>query len=72
MKKPKIHFFRFGLIESRSGWIDGYCEVTQTGYLVPPRGKRASQTDAKSRGGSAVFYESEHIARQQLTNGEKT
>lgn len=65
MRKP-IHFFRFGLIECRGGWTDGYCQVTKAGYLVPPMGKRAAQTDAKAKGGKAVFHESEHLARQQL------
>ena len=65
-KLQKKHFFRFGLIESRSGWIDGYCEVTETGYLFPPTGKREAQKESKAAFHKAVFHESEHIAREAM------
>ena len=70
-KKRKRHFFRFGLIEASSGWIVGYCEVTKTGYLVPPMGKRACQSDAKTSGEIAVFHASIDIARSHLLSGER-
>ena len=66
MRTP-IHYFRFGWIEtSNYYWKEGYCQVTLTGYLVPAVGKREAQSEAKSKGGKAVFHESEHLARQAL------
>jgi hypothetical protein len=66
MRKP-IHYFRFGMIEGRGyAWKEGYCQVTLNGYLVPAMGKREAQSDAKHKGGKAVFHESEHLARQAM------
>lgn len=66
-----VHFFYFGSIERRSGWIDGYCEVTPTGYVVPPIGKKEAKSEARKQGRKAVFHDSEELARQQLTNEER-
>ncbi len=66
MNRKATHFFWVGTIESKNGLINGYCEVTETGYIVPPLGKRAAQSDAKARGLMAIFHGSEYAARMQM------
>ena len=62
--KQLIHYFHFGCIETgRYRWTQGYCEVTPSGYLVPPQTMRQAQSSAKEQGAQAVFHESEHLAR---------
>lgn len=71
--KAQLHYFHFGFIEHGASYrmTEGYCEVTPTGYLVPPDTKRQAQASAKSRGAKAVFHGSEHLARQALNQEPK-
>ena len=55
-KREEIIFHYRGMIESRSGWIEGYSETTDTGAIIYPwSSKRECQSNAKERGKKAVF-----------------
>jgi hypothetical protein len=55
-KRETIVFHYRGLIESRSGWIEGYSETTATGSVIYPwLGKRGCYAIATGQGKKAIF-----------------
>lgn len=66
MKQPEMVFYYRGMIESSSGWIEGYSTNTENGGIMYPwYGKKTCQEDAKICGKKAVFVRSNQSAEPQ-------
>lgn len=68
-KREEMIFYYRGLIESRSGWIEGYSTTTAEGNIMFPwYGKRVCQADAKICGKKAVFVRNVPNPQQEFPN----